>query len=83
MPRFFFHLRDRRMEIRDEDGEELPGIGEAIQHARQIACELARNHRASELSSWLIVVQDAAGAEVAQIALAGVNGVPVSQARRR
>jgi hypothetical protein len=82
MPRFFFHLRDRRVEIPDEDGEELPGIAEAIQHARQIAYELARNHPASELGAWFIVVQDAADAEVARIALAGVDGVPVSQARK-
>jgi hypothetical protein len=73
MPRFFFHFRQGNAELRDDEGQDFPGVTEAEQHARQVAYELARNKPNSETRGCFVVVRDADGAQVAQIALSDAN----------
>jgi hypothetical protein len=69
MPRFFFLLRNGRVEYRNEEAQEFHEIADAEEHARVVAGELARNKSASELPESFIIVTDVAGVEVARVAL--------------
>jgi len=70
MPRYFFHLRDGTVEIRDSEGEEFASVAEAQAHARLVVEELTRNTPpAQALSIGKLVVIDAEGKEVFEIPL--------------
>jgi hypothetical protein len=73
MPRFFFDFRQGKTELRDDEGQDLSDGTEAEQHARQVAYELARNKPNSETRGCFVVVRDADGAQVAQVALSDAN----------
>lgn len=68
MPRFFFHLTGSRS-ARDTTGEGLPSVLDAVENARQVASELARNVDPGLVEGAFIVVEDETGRPVYSVPL--------------
>ncbi|MBK5958565.1 hypothetical protein CCR97_10140 [Rhodoplanes elegans] len=63
MPRFFFHLTGRRS-ARDEIGGDFLSVLDAVENARQVAFELARNIDPDLTKDAFVVVEDERGRAV-------------------
>ncbi|MBK5958590.1 hypothetical protein CCR97_10265 [Rhodoplanes elegans] len=68
MPRFFFHLTGGRS-ARDVTGDDLPSVLDAVENARQVASELARNVDPDFVEGAFIVVEDEGGRPVYSVPL--------------
>ena len=75
MPHYFFHFRQGRTQVTDDEGLNLPSPAAAERHARQVAFELGRNKPLSALQGCEIVVEASGGAEIAGVALSDINGI--------
>ena len=73
MPQYFFHLAGNRVLI-DDEGETFADPNAAVDHAGQVAWELAKNRMRSELHDAAICVVDAEGRKIARISLNSVEG---------
>jgi hypothetical protein len=72
MARFFFHL-DGPNRIQDDEGEEFPTVDAAINHARSIAWELARNSNPSANIGICVALADEQQRELLTIPLIGAT----------
>jgi hypothetical protein len=61
MPRYFFHLADANVVLRDDIGEEFATAEQARDFALRIAWEIGRNRPEDIRTGKHILVRDAAG----------------------
>ena len=61
MPRYFFHVFDGRTWSRDDEGDEFPDVGAAIQEAALIARELLEDEERPNDSDFRMEVADEHG----------------------
>lgn len=71
MPRFFFHLLDGNTRLDDCDGEVFPTAQDAMEHARYVACEVARNAPPSATVERWLSLTDEQGREILRVPLDG------------
>jgi Domain of unknown function (DUF6894) len=64
MPRYFFHLEDVRIVLRDDVGEEFGTIEEARGYAVRVAWEVGRNRPEHLRAGMQVLVTDAIGAVI-------------------
>jgi hypothetical protein len=64
MPRYFFHVFDGVMWSRDEEGDEFPDVGAAIQEAALIARELLDDEEGPTKADFRMEVADEHGSVV-------------------
>ena len=71
MPRFFFHLLDGSTRLDDCDGEAFPTVQDAMEHARRLADEIARNAPPSATAERWLSLTDEQGREILRVPLDG------------
>ncbi len=58
MPRYFFHVYDDGMWSRDEEGDEFPDVGAAVQEAAEIVRELLDDDEKENKADFRMEVTD-------------------------
>jgi hypothetical protein len=61
MPRFFFHMKSIRTEIRDEKGRECVDLGAAHDHAVHLVCRAMTSLSENNANGWMINIATATG----------------------
>ncbi|WP_128566315.1 DUF6894 family protein [Methylobacterium crusticola] len=71
MPRFHFDLFDGRTFIHDDEGVDVPDLGEALEQAKIVIAEMRADDELVGLEGdWQLVVRSQAGTVLARIPVA-------------